>query len=240
MKNSDTLKVILGIILLLVVIAAAAFMRDNKSFVYSEHLDDEILVLGPKDGSGENALEPDVVTLRDFGFYIYRLESFTQQQARKYNHKDPLDYWNTHFSAGEDSRFVSEIARDTAVDACIGDMVYARMAREKGFSLPGEDEDSIDSETDKWMSEISDDQLHTLGLNRSIVRDMVSRQVLAKAYAQEYAKDADLTGYSGDAAVLLSGGGDYFNDRLLSEYDFKENSKIIRELKFGWITVNNE
>ncbi|MBO4337370.1 MAG: hypothetical protein J5842_04790 [Lachnospiraceae bacterium] len=237
MKNSEV-RILLGvIILLLLVIASAAFVRDNNSFSYNEYLDEELFVLSDKEKGGS---EPDTVTLRDFGFYIYWVESFTQQQARKYNYKDPSDYWNTHFSAGEDSQYVSVMAKNAAADACIGDMVYARMAHEAGFELTDEDKQSIDDKTDEWMDSISEEQLGILGLDRARVKNMISRQLLAKAYALEYAKTADLTGYKGDVSVLLSGGGDYFEDKLLSRYSLRKNKKIFSALNFGRITVNRE
>ena len=243
-----SIRVLIGaLILFLLIIAAFGFRQENSRFVYAEHLDDVIL-----------SVADDEVTLREFGFYIYAVESFTQQQARRYNYKDPLDYWNTHFSSGMDSGFVSDIARDTAVNTCLGDLVYAKMADEAGFVMPSEtsgpeDEDpgfqndgagdtgpveDIEAKTDDWMSKISDEQVSRLGINRELVKKCIERSEKAKAYAYEYAKDADLTGYKGNVADLLSGGGKFFNEHLLSEYDYVKNEKLISELKFGRITVN--
>ncbi len=224
------ISVMISVIALIAVIAfASVYIKQGRKFDYNEHLDEEVLSL---DGTS--------VTLREFGFYIYEVESFTQQQARKYNHTDPLDYWNTHFSAGNDSQFVSELARDTAINACLGDLVYAHMARDAGFVLPEEKTEAIPDEVAKWMQEISPEQMDALGLSESIVKEVIERQTLAKAYAYEYSSQADLSGYSGDVAQLLSGGGEYFEKELLSKYPVKKNEKLIAEMKFGRISINKE
>ena len=221
-------RILLGfLVLFLLIIAAFGFRQENTRFEYAGHLDDVVLRVGD-----------EVVTLREFGFYIYAVESFTQQQARKYNHKDPMDYWNTHFSSGMDSGFVSDIAKDTAVNTCLGDLVYAKMADAAGFEMPEDIQGSITEKTDEWMSRISDEQISRLGINGGLVEKCIERSEKAKAYAYEYARSADLTGYKGDAAALLSGGGKYFNDKLLSMYDYRINENLISELKFGRITVN--
>ncbi|MBR4759297.1 MAG: hypothetical protein IK078_04020 [Lachnospiraceae bacterium] len=227
-KMRRGISVMISVIALIAVIAfASVFIKQGSKFAYSEHLDDEVL-----------SLDDTVVSLREFGFYIYEVESFTQQQARKYNHTDPLDYWNTHFSAGVDSQFISEMARDAALNACLGDLVYAHMAQDAGFVLPDEEKAGIADAVTKWMQEISKEQLEVLGLDETLVRKMVERQTLAKAYAYEYSREADLSGYSGNAAELLSGGGDYFEKELLTKYPMKKNEKLIEQLKFGRISVN--
>ncbi len=224
------ISVMISVIALIAVIAfASVFIKQGSKFDYSEHLDEEVL-----------SLDNETVSLREFGFYVYEVESFTQQQARKYNHTDPLDYWNTHFSAGNDSQFVSELARDTAINACLGDLVYAHMAREVGFDLSDGEKAEIPAEVTKWMQEISSEQLKALGLSEDIVKKVIERRTLAKAYAYEYSKEADLSGYSGDVAQLLSGGGEYFEKELLSKYPMKKNEKLIEQMRFGRISINTE
>ena len=90
-----------------------------------------------------------------------------------------------------------------------------------------------------WYDRLSKDQRETLGISKEQVTKIVLRQRLAKEYAYAYSAKADLTGYSGDVTQLMSGGGDYFKDKLQSRYEVKLNEELIEELSFGRITVNN-
>ncbi len=221
--------ILVGVILMILLLAfSSVFYKQSNPFTYADHLDDSVLTL-----------EDEKVTLREFGYYIYEVESFTQQQAKKYNPGDLLDYWNTHFSAGNDSTFVSELARDTAINKCLGDLVYARMAKEDGRKLSEEAKKEAAEEAKAWMEQLSSEQVQLLGLDEALVIKIKEREKLASDYAYEYSAKADLTGYSGKVTELLSGGGDYFNDKLLSRYQYKQNDKLIAKLRFGRITVNS-
>ena len=221
-------RILIGVIVIILLLAfSSVLFRQNNKFAYANFLDEQVI-----------SFEGESITLREFGYYVYELEDFTQKQALKYHPSDPLDYWNTHFSAGTDSRFVSEMARDTAVNRCLSDLVYAQMAKEAGFTLPGEEKEKIDSEAKQWYDALDAEQKQILGISPETVHRIVSRAHLAKAYAYEYSSVADLTGYSGKVTELLSGGGEYFNDKLLTRYEVKQNRELIDELPFGRITVN--
>ena len=224
------IRILVGVILVILLLAfSSVFMKQNQRFAYREHLDDEVV-----------NVEGESVTLRQFGYYVYELESFTQKQALKYHPSDPLDYWNTHFSAGNDSRFVSEIARDTAINRCLSDLVYARMATEAGFALPEGEEQQIHKEASDWYEALPDEAKEVLGISPEEVREVIARNHLAKAYAYEYSKTVDLTGYSGDVTSLLSAGGKYFDEQLLTRYEVKQNRELLEEISFGRITVNKK
>ena len=221
--------ILVGVILMILLLAfSSVFYKQSNRFAYAEHLEDPVLTL-----------EDESVSLREFGYYIFEVERFTQQQAKQYNPGDLLDYWNTHFSAGNDSTFVSELARDTAINKCVGDLVYVRMAKEDGRKLSEEAKKEAAEEAKAWMQELSPEQTEILGLDESLVTGIKEREKLAADYAYEYSKKADLTGYSGKVTELLSGGGDYFQDKLLSRYQYTQNDKLIAKLRFGRITVNS-
>ncbi|MCR5417567.1 MAG: hypothetical protein K6E84_01465 [Lachnospiraceae bacterium] len=223
-----SIRILTGVILVILLLAfSSVFYKQNHKFAYADYLDKEVITF-----------EGEKILLREFGYYVFEVESFTQKQALKYHPSDPLDYWNTHFSAGMNSRFVSEMARQTAVDTCLGDLVYAAMAGEEGFSLDEEKVRDAKKEASDWYDRLSKDQRETLGISKEIVTKVVLRRHLAEEYAYEYSGKADLTGYSGDVTQLLSGGGEYFKDKLQSRYDVKLNEELIEELSFGRITVN--
>ena len=224
-----SVRILTGVILVILLLAfSSVFYRQNHKFAYADYLDREVITF-----------EDEKILLRQFGYYVYEVEAFTQKQALKYHPSDPLDYWNTHFSAGINSRFISEMARQTAVDTCLGDLVYERMAKEEGFKLGEDKQKEARQEASDWYDRLSKAQRETLGISKEDVTKIVLRQRLAKEYAYAYSARADLTGYSGDVTELLSGGGEYFKDKLLSRYDVKLNEELIEELSFGRITVTN-
>ena len=63
------------------------WQKEKNIFVYEEHLNDIVVTVGEQP-----------VTLREFGYYIAKMEKDVQEKALIYNPKDPMEYWNVHFS----------------------------------------------------------------------------------------------------------------------------------------------
>lgn len=80
-------KIIIGILsanILLILFAVCGKILTR--FVYEDHLDDTVITV-----DGES------ITLREFGYYIYKVEDFVQNQALLYDRENPKLWWNTHF-----------------------------------------------------------------------------------------------------------------------------------------------
>ena len=110
-KKYNKIAVIICFICVLLLICYVFYMKrhnEKNIFIYEEHLDDIVVTVGNQP-----------VTLKEFGYYIFKMENKIQEQALIYNPKDPMDYWNTHFSAGVNSGYIFEYAWDYALADCI-------------------------------------------------------------------------------------------------------------------------
>ena len=232
MKKKDK-KVLFLFLLLFVVLIVVAIVsvrgRHRDIFDYEAHLDETVFSVDETD-----------VTLREFGYYIYEVEAYVDQQAKAYDSGNPQSYWNVHFSAGKKSRFLKDMAKDTAVNTCLAEIIYAEMAENDGYELTLEEKNAASEQTAEIFSKMTKAQIKKTGLTEELVQKIELRKALAAKYAEDYVQHVDLQGYEGAPLELISGNGAYFQDTILPKYRVNFAKKLLRELHFGKITVNFE
>lgn len=179
------------------------------------------------------------MTLREFGYYIYITEEFVQKQAVLYDPADPLHWWNTHFSAGLDSQFVSELAMKTAINTYLSHAIYSEGAHMAGITLDSSEEESARLEANDVFQKMNAEQLKKTGLDGSLIYLAIYRQKLATKYAGDLSVSTDFSGFDDDPGKLLSGDGDYFQSVILPQHNVEINEKLIKNIKIGRITVNS-
>ena len=238
-RRSIQLFFIIFIVSLTVYVSSIVIKRVN-SFNYASDIDKAVLTL---DGRP--------ITLRELGYYIAEVEDFTQKQAVLYDPDDPLVYWNLYFSARENSTFVSDYARETAINNCLADIIYENRALEEGITLTEAMSDAAEEDATLFYVCLSDEQRAAVGLTKEMTVEIEKRKQLASAYITSLlASDRNLSSMLEDMAnekdppvdpvSLLSGTGDYFKESILPQYKVTYNRKILRKLPLGRITVNQE
>ena len=232
MKKKDK-KLLLAFLLLFGLLLALAVLsvwgRHRKIFDYGEHLDETVF-----------SVDEVHVTLREFGYYIYEVEDYVNQQAKAYDSANPQSYWNVHFSAGKKSRFLKNMAKDTAVNTCLAEIIYADMAEKDGYELTVEEKDAATEQAAKLLDEMTKAQIEKTGLTQALVQKIELRKALAAKYAEDYVQKVDLQGYEGEPLELISGNGAYFQSEILPKYHVVFVKKLLNQLYFGKITVNME
>lgn len=228
MKNSIKIIIILTITSIIAIIGAQIY-RTSKVFHYEDHLDDVLISVDGTD-----------LSLREFGYYIYITEEFVQKQAVLYDPEDHLHWWNTHFSAGLDSQFVSELAMKTAVNTCLSHVIYFNEANKSGITLTSSEEESAGNEADEMYKKMSAFNRERTGLHENLIYSAIYRRELAAKYAGYLAISIDFSGYKDEPGALLSGDGEYFQSVILPQHKVVINEKLMKNLKMGRITVNNE
>ena len=230
MKKKDK-KLLLTFLLLFGLILALAVLsvwgRHRKIFDYGAHLDETVF-----------SVDEVHITLREFGYYIYEVEDYVNQQAKAYDSDNPQSYWNVHFSAGKKSRFLKNMAKDTAVNTCLAEIIYADMAKQEGYELTAEEKDAAMEQTAELLSKMTRAQLEKTGLTRELIQKIELRKALAAKYAEDYVQKVDLQGYEGEPLELISGNGAYFQNEILPKYHVDFAKEVLNELFFGKITVN--
>lgn len=130
------------------------------------------------------------------------------------------------------------MAKDTAVNTCLAEIIYADMAEKDGYELTAEEKDAATEQAAKLLTEMTKAQIEKTGLTQALVQKIELRKALAARYAEDYVQKADLNGYEGSPLELISGNGAYFQNEILPEHQVVFVKKLLNQLYFGKITVN--
>lgn len=193
--------------------------------------------------SGTDTLVTDV-TLKELGYYIYKAETEGNITALNYDADDPKAYWNLYMNQdGSNSGYVSDLARDAALDYCIRDTLYELEAEKNGFSLGADELADADYDAEKMYSELSDKAKKNTGLDEELMKEMAEREYTAHAYMRSLA-ETDVE--NGDASSVLEAvtkyydiGGSYYTD-LLGTYSITVNDELWNNVRVGFVTINND
>ncbi len=225
--NEKKIIIVLAITSIIAIIGAQIY-RTATAFHYEDYLDEVVISVDGND-----------LTLREFGYYIYTTEEFVQKQALLYDPEDPLHWWNTHFSAGLDSQFISELAMKTAINTYLSHIIYYNEAQRAGMALNTSQEETAFKEATELYSKMSDFNRERTGLNEVLIYSVIRRRDLGAKYAEYLALNMDFSGFDDEPGTLLAGDGDYFQNVILPQHTVVKNEKLIKHLKIGRITVNN-
>ena len=119
------------------------------------------------------------LTLREFGYYVYQIEGYTQEQALVYNPDNPAEWWNTHFSSGPDSQFVCDYAKDVAVNLCIADEIFYEEAKKQGLELNEDGDEKVKTDTQEMINKADLDIRKKLADSQISVNDETMNQIKA-------------------------------------------------------------
>ena len=227
LSNKKTIIAIIIANVMLVLFAIAGKMLTR--FDYEDHLDDTVISVDGTD-----------ITLREFGYYIYEVESFVQNQALLYDPENPKHWWNTHFSAGPDSQFVCDYAKKVALNTCICDQIYYEEAVKSGIGP----EEALTSQTigeaRALYLNMTPLQLEVTGLNEELIIEMHNRHVIASKYAKKLSGEQNFSKYDKEPDELLNWDGEYYQEEILPKHEVIINDKLLRKITLGKITVNHD
>lgn len=218
---------LIGIVTFFCLYGFLIYRYRQSVFVYEESLEDTVMTVDGRD-----------LSLREFGYYIYQVESFLNEQAIVYDPSDPRAYWNKRFMARRPGAFVSVMGRNKAYDICVCDLIYEEMARAQGYVLTEEEQKKAREEADWAFRKMTEAQRTKTGLTKELVEDIHCRKKLVAKFAKDYVKTIDFDGYTGYREELISAGGAYYERVILPEHTVQINERIKYALKFGRITVN--
>ena len=210
------------ILLLVCYIFYLKWQREKNIFVYEEHLNDIVVTVGNQP-----------VTLREFGYYIFKMEKQVQEQALIYNSKDPMDYWNTHLSASLDSGYIFEYAWDYALADCICDLTFSQRAQEEGYSLSEDGYRQAKIQAEEFYTMLSTEQIEKTGLTMDLLIMIEERRLLVQSYTNSFMEENELSGYVDNIMECISG-----NNSMVMESEVVCNEDMKNNIRMGTITVN--
>lgn len=208
-------------------IGVILFVKKLNRFEYKDHLDEVVITVDQRN-----------ITLREFGFYVYQIEGYAQEQALVYNPDNPAEWWNTHFSSGPDSQFVCDYAKDVAVNLCIADEIFYKEAIKQGLELNEDGEEKVNKDTGEMFEKMDSIQLDSTGLDEKIISEITRKQLLSATYAEFLVNTVDLSEYDEDPYKLINWDGAYYQEEILPNHTVQTNDELLDKITFGKITVN--
>ncbi len=225
-------KYIIVILFLVVLIGGlftmAYFKNKNSKYDFKKHVNETAITV-----DGKN------ISLKETFYYIKDVEDNINAMAVKYNKDDPNEFWNTHYRIGadQDSVFIRDYAKSTAIDECVYDYVMEKEAVNNGVFLTKEEEETQEDNAKSYYDSIDADIVNKMGITLDIVTDSFKRRTLVQKYVQLAVKDIQDSGYSGDDTMQqLSYSGEYYKQNILSNYTVSRNDTMWDSITFGTIT----
>lgn len=224
-KRYNQITIIISFIAIFLLICYSLYSKWQKEkniFVYEEHLNDIVVTVGEQP-----------VTLREFGYYIAKLEKDVQEKALIYNPKDPMEYWNVHFSAGLDSGYMFEYAWNYALADCVCDLIFVQEAQDKGYSLSENGYKQAKIQADKFYTMLSTEQIEKTGLTIDLITMVEERRLLVQLYTNSFMEENELSEYVDNIMECISG-----NNSMVMESQVICNEDMENNIRMGTITVN--
>ena len=231
-KTYNKIAIVVGIASVILLGIYTCYLREQREknvYVYKEHLDDSVVTV-----------DNQTVTLREFGYYIVKMEDIVQGQALIYNAEDPTEYWNLHFSAGLDSGYMFEYAWNYAVADCICDLIFEKKAMEEGYTLTIEECKQVIKQSEAIYAMLSTEQIEKTGLTIDIITQIEGRKRLAERYADSVVAEEDITKYIDEVIEFITGNTETVTDSQILHCEISYNKNMERDIRMGKITVNNE
>lgn len=226
MKKSVIITICIFSIVVLAFLVSLLFRWITK-FRYEKNLDETVITVDSND-----------ITLREFGYYIYTVEDFVQAEALAYDSENPTQWWNTHFSAGMDSEFVCDTAKETAINMCVCREVYFEEAKNTGMTLSKKEVENAASEAVEIYRNLNSYQRSKTGLTKEIILECKKKETLGSKYANSLTETIDFEKLGLDPETELNWDGNYYKGNILSMHDVEKNDRILDNIIMGKITVN--
>ena len=224
-KRYNLIAIIISLICILLLVCYTFYMKWQKEkniFVYEEHLNDIVVTVGEQP-----------VTLREFGYYIAKMEKDVQEKALIYNPKDPMEYWNVHFSAGLDSGYMFEYAWNYALTDCICDLIFFQKAQEEEYRLSENGYNQAKIQAEELYTRFSTEQIEKTGLTIDLLIMIEERRLLVQSYTNSFMEENELSGYVDNIMECISGNSNMvMASEVICNEDMKNNKRM------GTITVN--
>ena len=164
---------------------------------------------------------------------IAKLEKDVQEKVLIYNPKDPMEYWNVHFSAGLDSGYMFEYAWNYALADCVCDLIFVQEAQDKGYSLSENGYKQAKIQAEEFYTMLSTEQIEKTGLTMDLITMVEERRLLVQSYTNSFMEENELSGYVDNIMECISG-----NNSMVMESQVICNEDMENNIRMGTITVN--
>ncbi|MGN0346916.1 MAG: hypothetical protein ACI4DU_06485 [Lachnospiraceae bacterium] len=199
----------------------------KNEFVFTERLSEPILIIND-----------ETIDLQEISYYIMKVERQGGDYADIYDSEHANRYWNLYMNKGdgENSGYVSGIAKDTILTYCIRDHIYAMEAEKNGFTIPEEIREEIIYDAKETFANLSRREQEMFQWEEEEFVELVLSEQLAYYYMAQLAEGYD-RGTLQAMVLQYDVGGEYY-ENLKASYRIWVNEKIWKRVKVGFLTIN--
>ena len=219
--NRNTVIFVMVVFSILLVSVLALVYKSVTKFQYTRFLDEECIT------TSEGGIK-----LRDVSYYFMMEEESVNEIALTYDEENPKAYWGLYI----DNTFVNVEAKETAINYCIRDILYANLAGEEGMTLSEEELQDIKNQAEEFMQGMTERQKE-LGMTEEDLIYAMSNQKLANNYVIAMAKKDGLT-MSEEVLSAYYGLNSKFYKNLKKEKKVSVDSKMMDNISLGSLTIN--
>lgn len=217
--------VIGGIIIFMIFVIVSIIIKKNLEITMEKKISSPVITV-----------DDNIVTLKDFSYYIINIEKKGDEMARAYDANKPIAYWNLYMNDATESGYITDIARRTAIEFCVRDNIYALEAAKAGVSLTEEEMDEIKYDAEQFYYTVSVKGRNNTHIDVLSIEKAMRTEKLAYKYIMQLAQ-ADEEGVLQSVVLKYDVGGKYY-ESLKFDYNIKIENAILNEVKFGFVSIN--
>ena len=194
-------------------------------FEYEKELDTIVVTVGNTN-----------INLKELTYYIMLVERTGNEYARQYDENNLTEYWGLYMNQGEETGYVTDLAKKAALDYCIRDNIYAMEAGVAGITLNQVEETELKADAENAYLAMSSRELEVSGLSQEELKLIMEKELLAHKYMSILAQNYE-EGALEAITLVYDVGGSYYNE-LLEKYPVSLNNKLWKNVKVGYVTIN--
>lgn len=172
------------------------------------------------------------IPLKSLSYYFMIEEESVNETALAYDEENPKAYWGLYINQA----FVSEEARNTAIDYFLRDHLYYQLAMQEGMSLTQEEWEEIYLKTEDIIEGLTEKQ-KSLHMTEEDIEQALAENQLADNYVLKQAKEQELQ-ITEEVLSAYYGINSTFFKELKEEKQVTYNEKLLEEIKLGSLTIN--
>ncbi len=221
-KNSPNTIILISVIVCIFLgLGVCLIYRSVTKFHYEKVLDQE--AISTADGA---------IRLRDLSYYFMMEEESVNEIALTYDENNPKAYWGLYIN----NTFVNKEAKETAIDYCLRDTLYAHKATEEGFCLSKEEQGEIHTKATMMLEDMTEKQKSLCMTEEDLVLAL-SNQKLANNYVIHLAKKEGIELTEEVLSAYYGLNSKYFKAEKEGK-SVKINQKLLDHISLGSLTIN--
>ncbi len=217
--------VIGGIVIFLIFVVVSIVIKKKLEITMEKKISSPVITVND-----------NIVTLKDFSYYIITLEQKGDEMAKVYDAENPTAYWNLYMNDATQSGYITDLARRTAIDFCVRDNIYALEAEKAGLELSEEEMEDLCYDAEQFYVKVSVKGRENTQIDVLSIEKAMRTERMAYKYIMQLANE-DEEGVLQSVVLKYDVGGLYY-EALKNDYNIKVENTIINEVNFGFVSIN--